>query len=321
MAISTNAAFANFNDAALIANEVIYALTANRVLAQFLRSDKEFVKDRGSYGQGKTVNIPVVPSFTTQIATSAGAAVTFQTPTATNVSLTLDSIAYTPFASNDVDAALSNASFRDSYIAQMARDHGSSIEKQMFLDTFNVAAIDANAIGAFATPTNYKLIRTLWKAFKDAKVPESVLKVAIVSTTQYMDLLADQTVSRLLNPDKSQTLDDGVLLKTLNILVLPSTELPTNLALTNITGAGTEQVGFAFTADSIVMATRELPKAPGNMVAQTIVRNDDVNLATRLTVSYDANVVGGSLKYNLETLFGTKIFRPSTVFPIFGGVA
>lgn len=321
MPITNSAAVAQFYDASLIANEVIFSLTANRILASLLRTDSQFSTDLGEYSQGKTINIPIIPNFTTNIATTVGGAITFQTPTATNVALTLDSIAFTPFASNDIDSALANQEFRQSYISQMALDHGAKIEQQMFLDTFNEASINANAVGASATAMNYRALRTIYKAFLDAKVPSSVRKIVILSTQQYFELLADTQVARIQNPDNSRTLADGFFEKTLNMDILVSTELATNLALTNITGTGTERVGVAFTADSIVAATRKLPVNNVMGITQQVVSNKEVNLSSRLTVSYDAGVVGGSLRYNLETLFGTKIYRPTTVLPILGGVA
>ena len=106
------------------------------------------------------------------------------------------------------------------------------------------------------------------------------------------------------------------------MIVLVSNALPTSDALTNITGTGTNKVGFAFTDDSIVAAVRRLStESNGLGVRQVVVANSDVNVATRFTESYNPDVIGGDRRYHMETLFGTKIYRPTTVFPVLGGVA
>ena len=321
MPITTDASIAQAK-ATLLAQNVITNLTHNNVLKQFFKTDTTFLGDTGTYNQGATISIPVVPTITTNIVTATGGAVTYPKQTLTNVSLTLDAIASTPFSINQADLALANINPTNATIASAARNHGNAIEARMFLDTFNVAAIDGNKVGADATAANYKLLRTIWESFYTANVPDSVGKVVILSPKQYADLLADTTVARLANPDNSSTLADGVVLKTLNMTILPSNALPTLTALTNITGTGTYKVGFAFTEDSVVAAVRRLAtNANGLGVRQVVVDNSDVNIATRFTESYNPDVVGGDLNYHMETLFGSKIYRPTTVIPVLGGVA
>lgn len=305
----------------MLAQNLLTNLTFNNVLTRFFKSDTQFLGATGSYGLGATISIPVVPQVTTNIVTATGGAVTYPKQTLTNVSLTLESIASTPFSINEADLALANVDPSQPTIMSAAKNHGNAIESRLFLDTFNVTAIDANSTGAAATPTNYKLLATLWQKFTEANVPDTQTKVVILPPDQYAELLQDNTVSRLANPDKSATLGNGVILDTLNMIVLVSNACPTNLALTNITGVGTEKVGFAFTDDSIVAAVRRLSvESNGLGVRQVVVANSDVNVATRFTESYNPDVIGGDRRYHMETLFGTKIYRPTTVFPIFGGV-
>lgn len=106
------------------------------------------------------------------------------------------------------------------------------------------------------------------------------------------------------------------------MIVLPSNATPTLTELTALTGTGSTGVGFAFTIDSVAGAVRELSTSGNGLgVRQVVVRNNDINIATRFTESYNPDVVGGDKRYNIETLFGAKVYRPTTVFPVLGGVA
>jgi len=323
MAITTDASIAQAKTT-LLANRLLKPLVFSNLLKQFVKSDTEFATDTGAYQRGATLSIPVVPTITTNIVTSTGGAVTYPKQTLTNVALTLDSIASTPFSLNDADVTLANVNPSNDILSNAGAQHGNSIESTMMLNTFNDSAINGNVIGAAATDTNYKLLRTIWKAFYDAKVPDTQTKVVVLPSDQYFELLGDNTVSRLVNPEASSTLANGAILPTLNMIVLPSNATQVGTAYTNLAalGAIATPVGFAFTTDSIVGAIRELPTDGNGLgVNQVIVRNNEVNLATRLSISYDANVIGGDKNYHMETLFGTKIYRPTTVFPILGGVA
>lgn len=321
MSITTNASIAQAKTT-LLAQRLLTNLTFNNVLTQFFRSDAEFLGNIGTYNRGATISIPVVPQITTNVVTATGGSVSYPKQTLTNVSLVLQSIASTPFSINQADLALANVNPITDTIASAARNHGNAIEKQLFLDTFNTADIDANKVGANGTVANYKLLARLWEDFFEANVPETSEKVLIVSPKMYGELLEDTTVSRLANPDQSSTLANGFILNTLNFRIIPSNATPLNTALNNLTGidSGTYNVGFAFTTDSIVAATRRLAVNSGLGVNQVVVENDDVNIATRLTESYNPDVIGGDVRYHMETLFGTKIYRPTTVFPVLGGV-
>jgi hypothetical protein len=324
MPITTNASIAQAKTT-LLGQYLLRPLVANNVLKQFFKMDTEFATDIGAYKRGATISIPVVPAVTTNIVTATGGAVSYPKQTLTNVSLTLDSIASTPFSINLADKALANIDPESATILSASENHGAAIEARLFLDTFNVASIDANSVGATATACNYKLLRTLWSAFQKAKVPKGVRKILILDPDKYGELLDDPKVARsqaLFSANNNSIISDGFLEKTLGIEIYSSINLPTSTALTNITGTGTNQVGFAFTSDSIAGAVRELETVGNEMgVQQVVVRNNEANLATRLTKSYNAAVIGGDVNYHMETLFGTTIYRPTTVFPVFGGVA
>jgi hypothetical protein len=323
MAITTNASIAQAKTT-LLAQRLLTPLTGNKVLKQFFQADTTFLGNTGSYGLGATISIPVIPAITTNLVTATGGAITYPKQTLTNVALTLDTIASTPFSVNEADLALANVNPVNDTLANAAASHGFEIEKKLMLDTFNDAGINGNVIGAAATDMNYKALRAIWKGFFDAKVPDTQTKVVVLPSDLYSELLADNTVSRLANPDQSSTLVDGVILKSLNMVILPTNANTIGTAYTNLAalGAVVTPVGFAFTTDSIVSAVRELSTAGNGLGANvTTVRNNEVNLATRLTVSYNPDVTGSDVNYKMETLFGTKIYRPTTVFPIIGGVA
>jgi len=321
MAITTDASIAQAKTT-LLAQNLLTNLVGRNVLAQFLKSDTQFLGATGTYGQGATISIPVVPTVTTNIVSATGGAVTYPKQTLTNVSLTLDYIAQSSFGINEGDLALANVDPKQATIMSAARNHGFAIEKQMMLVTFNDAGIDANAVGAEGTAGNYKMLTKIWEGFMNANVPEDMMKVVILPTDIYSELLLDTTVSRILTNPTAGTLSNGVILDTLSMKLIPSNACPTSTELTNLTGTGTNKVGFAFTEDSIVGAVRRLSTGGNGLgTRQVVVANSDVNIATRFTESYNPNVVGGELQYNMETLFGTKIYRPTTVFPVFGGVA
>lgn len=322
MAITTDASIAQAKTT-MLAQELILQLNSNNILKQFFRSDTSFMGDTGSYGQGATINIDVVPTITTNIATATGGAVTYPKVTLTTTALTLDSIASTPFGINRADQALANINPENATLIQAAKDHGNKIESQLMLDTFNNSAINGNVVGAAATSANLKLLANIETAFFDANVPESVTKVVVLPSDQYAELQQDTQVARLANPDQSSTLASGMILNTFNMVILRSASARVGTDYTNLAAlaaVGTK-VGFAFTADSIVAAVRMLPSDNEPGVYLSVVRDETTNLATRLTRSYDSTVIGGTAQYHMETLFGSKIYRPTTVFPVLGGVA
>ena len=309
----------------MLANTLLRPLIANNILIKFFKMDTDFVSDTGAYTKGATISIPVVPTPTTNIVTATGGAITYPKQTLTNVALTLDMIASSPFSINLADLALANINPTNPQILATAENHGSVIEQSLFLNTFNDVSIDVNSVGALGTAANYKLLRTIWTAFQKAKVPTSMRKILVVSPDMYSEMLDDPRIARTVATNGANginTLTTGFIETTLNIEIIPSINLPSSTALTNITGVGTNLIGFAFTEDSIVAAVRELSTAGDGLgVRQTIARSNEYNVATRLTESYNAAVIGGDLNFHMETLFGTKIYRPTTVFPVFGGVA
>jgi len=322
MSITTNASIAQAK-ATLLANRLIKPLAHNNVLRQFFKNDSDFLTNTGSYNRGQTLSIPIVPVITTNIVTATGGAVTYPKQTLTNVTLTLTTIASTPFSINNADVTLANVNPENDTLQSAGSQHGNAIERVLMLNTFNNTGINGNVVGDAAVATNYKLLTTLWKAFFDAKVDNTQTKVVILPSDQYTELLQDNTVSRLANPEASRTLADGAILPTLNMIVLPSNATRLGNLYTNLAAMALviTEVGFAFTTDSIVGAIRELPTDGNNLgVNQVIVRDDSVNIATRLTESYNPNVIGGDKNFHMETLFGTLIYRPTTVFPILGGI-
>jgi hypothetical protein len=322
MSITTSASISAAKTT-LLANSLLRPLVANNILAQFLKSDTEFLSNTGSFSRGATINIPVVPTPVTNIVTATGGAVTFVKQTLTQVALVLDFIASSPFSLNLADLALANIDPSNAQIMATAENHGAVIEKTLFLNTFNDTAIDLNSIGTVGQACNYKLLRTIWANFKKAKVPDSQEKILIVSPDQYSEMLDDPRIARTVATNGTGlSLSEGILDKTLNIRIYPSINLPTSTELTNLTGTGTNQVGFAFTTDSVAVAVRELSTAGDGLgVSQKIARSNEYNLATRVTVGYNQNVIGGDIQNHMETLFGSKIYRPTTVFPVFGGIA
>lgn len=321
MAITTDASIAQAKTT-LLGQELILQLNHNNVLKQFFKNDTQFLTDTGAYSLGATISLPTVPTITTNTVTATGGAVTYPHITLTNTTLTLDTIKSTPFSINQADQALANVDPENATLMQAGKDHGNSIESTLMLNTFNDAGINGNVIGAAINAANLKLLSTIEQAFFDANVPDSVLKVVVLPSDQYAELQQDPQVARLSNPDQSLTLRNGIILDTFGMLVLRSNAAQVGTAYTNLAAlsAVSTKVGFAFTADSIVSAIRRLATVEGLGVNQVVVESDEVNLATRLTQSYNPNVIGGDVNYHMETLFGTKIYRPDTVFPILGGV-
>lgn len=323
MAITTDASIAQAKTT-MLGQELILQLNYNNVLKQFFKNDREFIRDAGAYTVGQTISLPTVPTITSSIVTATGGAVSYPKVTLTNTTLTLDSIATTPFSINQADQALANVDPENPTLAQAAKDHGNKIESTLMLNTFNDSAINGNVIGTASQAANLKLLSTIEQAMFDANVPDSVLKVVVLPSDQYAELQQDNQVARLSNPDQSSTLRNGIILDTFGMLVLRSNAAQVGTAYTNLSAlsAVSTKVGFAFTADSIVSAVRRLATVESGLgVQQVVVESDEVNLATRLTKSYNADVIGGDVNYHMETLFGTKIYRADTVFPILGGVA
>jgi hypothetical protein len=312
---------------AFFAQQMIKGLTADPLLGRLLQNSGRFVNPTGAYKLGQTININV---------TNGGGATNFLTDFSTNpartpakstfdqYALTLNTLAYKDILWDEIDMAFSSASVEGgtsasikTIIQNYLEKFGEDIEGQLYLDTFNVASIDANRFGVAGDAFVVDDVEDLSKEFSDAKWKGKVNLVLDPAKFTALRKSLRGAYSNVEIGDLAFARNGFVVSDLPKFTVYESTELKTLTEMTNITGTGTSKVGFAFADDAAALFN---PRIAENS------RNIDVD-------SMDVSYAGMNLNITSETdnskaykedndvmraLFGSVIYRPTTVFPILG---
>lgn len=274
------------------ANTALEILRNKVVLAKLVTRDS----DIAAFQVGDTLNIPYPGVFVANDK-AANTPVTFQVPTATTTTVTLNKHKETTFLVEDAARALANQDIMARYMEAAVIPLAEAIES----DLFTVAASFTNTVGVYGTDLAAGAIRSARKAQTDLKVPEGNRSM-VLSTKDEIALLADSTLATYFAYSQQQAVKEGSIGRLYGYDLYSSQLVPVAAA----TPLQTKNI--AFDSGAMILAMRGLPDAPAGSGAQTSVVNDPVSgLSLRVTIAYNAANLG--VQVTTDVLYGVAKLR------------
>ncbi len=319
---SNSALLVSFTNA--VANEVLLRLRANPRMAAMVTNTDDL---RMSFTTGNTIDVILDPTFTVADGV-VGTGKSYQTPTQTKISLNLDYLKEVAAQYTDLDAVIANPAITiDRYAPRIAEALAEAIERQIYFDALNDADVPAgNEIGDQNIAINEDTFLALDEAFANAEVSDADQRIVVLTPAHYRQALKIARITQFDTANRAgqdNPIVTGQLRDAFGMTIYRSTYLPTNLALTSVSGTDTNKVSMAFTKGSILFNSRPLSETSfGGNIKKTVTQ-DGYSIRMKMFEDEDKDL------YRLVTdvLFGVKVTkRPSstgdkvTVFPIRGGV-
>lgn len=264
-------------------------LRNNMVLANLVTTDS----DVGSFQVGDILHIPFPGTFTAN-AKAANTAVTLQTPTDTDVTVTLNKQYEVSFLIEDIARAMQNQSIMDRYIRNAVVPLAEQIEN----DLFALYASLTNSVTASATMTLNQVL-TAAKQLNVQKVGLGNRKL-IMGPAQQLSLLTDSTstMANFLAYSQPDALRQGLFGANLGGF---------DVYMSQLVPFATNFKNLAFDSEVFILAMRSLPETDNPGVSQTVFQDPDSNLTFRQTVAYIPSQLG--LQVTLDVLYGVGVLR------------
>jgi hypothetical protein len=309
----------------VIANEVLTRLRRNPILAQMVKNTDDL---RVAFTTGNTIDIILDPTFTATDAV-VGVGKSYQTPTQTKISLSLDYFKEVAAQYTDLDTVIANPSLTlGRYASRITDAITEAVERQIYFDSLNDADVPlANEIGVSTNAINEDTFLALDEAFANAEVNDATKKVVILTPAHYRQALK---IARITQNDTAGLASNNPIITAkladvYGMQIYRSTYLPTNLSLTSVAGTDTNKVSIAFAADSILFNSRPLSDTSFGGNIKKSVSQDGFSVRMKMYEDENLNVY----RMVADVLFGVKVAkRPTstvptgvaTVYPILGGV-
>lgn len=311
---------------AFFAQQVLLGLSKDPVLAQLMNNSARFVDVTGAYKPGKTIDIFVAQGGTTTIKNDFNSNNT-RTPakgTLDQYSLTLNTLAITQLLWDEIDNVFGSSAVTNgtngpvrSLIRKYLRDHIASIEKELYLNTFNIASLDGNKQGVANDPYTLDDMEDIRQILSEADWNGDIS--VILDPKGFTALRKSLRGSYTNFAPGDNAFRQAIQLADLpQMTVYESNNLSTLTEMTNITGVGTTKVGFAFAGDSTALFNPAIASNSRNIgVISTDVSAGGMN--TNITSETDNSKELREDSDVMRTLFGSVVYRPTTVLPLIGG--
>lgn len=307
---------------------LLRALDYDPVLASLFNNANMFVQPGGAYKIGQSIDIQIAnkstATFKKDFTTNNP-----RTPAKgefTNFNLELDTLAIIDLLYDQIDnvftsVAMSSGGITNStqvLIQQRLQDLVEGIEEELYLNTFNLASLDAQTLGTSGNAFTFNDIENLRKIFSSARWKGRPISL-VLPPDMYTQLRIDfRGAYTNLAPGQINVRDGFVLNDLPNITVYEAIETPTVAEMTNITGADTTPMGFAFANDAIALFNPTLNDTSRNIGVESFsVSEGNYNL--EVTSETDNSKEFKEDNSVMRGIYGSVIYRPSLVFPIKGG--
>lgn len=276
----------------IIAQKALGAFAGYMNLAKTVSRDFEWA----AASAGETIRIPKRGVLSANSKT-ANSNVTVQSPTATDVPVTLDQHYEVTLKIDDVTAVLQNQDTMQGYAEDAAialaeqvegaiADLHSSITDSVTFDTSSAATKEASFL-------------TVRERMALNKVPLVERKFAYLHPTVITELLQIDRFTRADAYGKSGIIAEGALGRIGGIDVFES-------QLVSTSGSPVAYHNMVYTRNAIVMASRPLPAVPaGYGAVSTVVQNPDIGMGLRVVSSYDPNKL--AMQVTLDVLYGVAL--------------
>lgn len=261
--------------------------------------------DYSTAGVGAILSIPKTGAVSANDKV-AGSNFTYQAPTATNVTVTLDKHKEVTVLIDDVTKVLENQDSQERYANDMAIALAEAVESSLLgLHTSMQNTITWSRSSAATIDSSMLLIR---KFFTDQKVPALEERHMYVDATIFNDLLGTDKFSRYDARGTGSAIETGRVLRAYGLTIHESQLVP-------VTGSPVAYHSLAYTKDALILASRPLPKpAPGTGAVGVVVTDPEVNITVRTLFSYDPDL--GAHKLTMDLLYGVAILDQRRVVEI-----
>jgi hypothetical protein len=262
-------------------------LRNNMVLANLVTTDS----DIGSFGVGDILHIPFPGTFSAN-AKVANTAVTLQTPTDTDVTVTLNKNYEVSFLIEDIARAMQNQSIMDRYI----RNAVVPLAEQIEGDLFALYSSLTNSV----TVAGMSMIQllTATKQLNTQKVPQGNRKLVISPGAQFkLQTDSTATMANYLGFSRPEQLTSGQMGSLGGFDIYMSQLVP----------ASTNMRNLAFDPEVFILCMRALPETDNPGVSQTVYQDSVSNLTLRQTVAYIPSQLG--VQVTLDVLYGVAVLR------------
>jgi N4-gp56 family major capsid protein len=285
---TTNASFIP----TIIAQKALGAFAGYMNLAKTVARDFDFTPAT----EGATIKVAKRGAVSANSKT-AGSSVTYQNPTATDVSVTLDNHWEVTFVLDDVTKVLQNQDTLNGYAEDAAIALAEKVETTILAlhpSITNTVTLDTSS----ATTQENSFLKVRERLVLN-KVPQSDRKYGYMHPSVITRLLQIDRFTRADAYGKSGVIAEGALGRIGGIDIFESQLVPS-------TGSPVAYHNLVYTRNAIILAARPLPLAPAGMGARQEVINDpNINMGLRVTSSYDHDLL--SMKITLDVLFGCAL--------------
>lgn len=259
--------------------------------------------------EGESVKIGKRGALTANTKT-AGGDVTLQSPTATGVTVTLDTHKEVTIDLTDVTKAkqAKKLDIMEGYAKDAAAVLLEAVEDAL---AALYASLTATAVtfDATSTATKKASLLNLRKAFTDAKVPKSEQRYLYLGSQSTTEIMEEDSFTRVDAVGQAETLESGQIARPLfGFKPFESQSVATTGTTTLV------EHNIAYTKDAFVVATRPLPApADGLGVISNVVVDPETGIALRTLLSYNANKLAEQL--TIDLLFGVKVLDQRRAVP------
>ena len=260
--------------------------------------------------EGESVKIGKRGALTANTKT-AGGNVTLQSPTATGVTVTLDTHKEVTIDLTDVTKAklAKKLDIMEGYAKDAAAVLLEAVEDAL---AALYASLTATAVtfDATSTATKKASLLNLRKKFTGAKVPKSEQRYLYLGSQSTTEIMEEDSFTRVDAVGQAETLESGQIARPLFGFK------PFESQSVVVTGTSPSAVehNIAYTKDAFVVATRPLPApASGLGVISNVVVDPETGIALRTLLSYNANKLAEQL--TIDLLFGVKVLDQRRAVP------
>lgn len=277
------------------ANTALEVLRSRSVLARIVTRDS----DVAAFSEGDVLHIPYPGTFTANNKT-ANTAVTLQTPTGSQVNVTLNKHKEVSFLFEDFARAVAQGQTMERYMGAMVEPLARAIED----DLFALYAGLSGTVGASGTDVGAATVRAAWKKLSDQLCPPGDRHL-VVSTKDAMALLGDSSLQQFFafNEGMRGDITRGEISQNLyGFKVWWSDRVPV------VAGTPNSTKNLALDPGALILAMRGLPEPPEGTGARSVSIRDELSgLVLRVTTSYNPDHLG--VQVTLDVLYGVAELR------------
>lgn len=277
--------------ATIIAQDSLATLRQRVQLARLISRD--YAPEVASYGQSVKITKRGALSVNNKTGNSA---VTLQTPSDSAVTVTLDKHKEVSFLIEDVAAALARPDYRMGYTSDAADRIAEAIES----DLLALISGFSSSVGTASSDLSRTVITQAGQTLTTALAPQAG-RFMIITPAQEQALLDTDNFSFADRLGSTEAVVEGSLGRKFGFDMYVNTLLPAGV------GSPAGKLNFAGHRDAMTLVMRDLAvnEAPG--VAQAVVRDEELGLSMRVTMSYSPQYLG--VQTTVDVLYGVAELR------------